>query len=229
MEGTQRQLDPGIKIIIARSSCQKARYVLQASCIQRLPQSYPLLDSPDPSRARYWHLMVIMWICAARGELLIARQHSAYSVRDLHLLPPSAAARAAGRGLLAGLAAVRDSRLPPEQRGPWRLASVLLHHNQLAVGSSLLDQQAGPPFPNTNSVLLTICHVPLICAGPPVAFKDTAVNFGGVHAGGHSCCHERDACGCGAARGRDPRHRCCPGLATSPSFPTKSSMLALFD
>ncbi|EIE25919.1 hypothetical protein COCSUDRAFT_40146 [Coccomyxa subellipsoidea C-169] len=94
----------------------------------------------------------------ARGELLIARQHSAYSVRDLHLLPPSVAASAAGRGLRAGLAAVRDSRLPPEQRGPWRLASVVMHYNQLAVGSSLLDQQAGPPFPNTSSVLHTICH-----------------------------------------------------------------------
>ncbi len=46
-------------LIIARLTCQEARCILQASCSWRLPQSYPLLDSPDPSNpvhgAQYLH------------------------------------------------------------------------------------------------------------------------------------------------------------------------------
>ncbi len=38
--------------IFKRFSCQLARFVLQTSCSQRLPQSCPLLDSPDPSKTK---------------------------------------------------------------------------------------------------------------------------------------------------------------------------------
>ncbi|KAK9915839.1 hypothetical protein WJX75_004919 [Coccomyxa subellipsoidea] len=79
----------------------------------------------------------------ARGELLIARQHSAYNLRDLHLLPlpPSVAERASGCELRAALAAVRDSRPPAERRGPWRLAHVLMQRSQLFVRPMLTDQE----------------------------------------------------------------------------------------
>ncbi len=41
-----------IIIIIRRFSCQEARCVLQTSGTIWLPQSYPLLDSPDPSKTQ---------------------------------------------------------------------------------------------------------------------------------------------------------------------------------
>lgn len=88
------------------------------------------------------HVAVNLLGLWCRGELLIARQHSAYSLRDLHLLPlpPSVAERASGCELRAALAAVRDSRPPAERRGPWRLAHVLMQRSQLFVRPMLTDQ-----------------------------------------------------------------------------------------
>ena len=53
-----------IIIITTRFSCQEARCVLQTSCSQRLPQSYPLLDSPDPSKTQST-VGTVLSICTA--------------------------------------------------------------------------------------------------------------------------------------------------------------------
>ena len=62
---------------IPRFCCQKARYVLQTSCSQRLPQSYPLLDSPDPSKTHSTvrtHFMHNLF-CSGAARVRVAPVH----------------------------------------------------------------------------------------------------------------------------------------------------------
>lgn len=72
----------------------------------------------------------------------MARQHSAYSLRDVHLLPapPLLAAKAGGCMVRAALAATRETLAHATERGPWRLAHVLLEHNAVGVGPVITEQ-----------------------------------------------------------------------------------------
>ncbi|BDA44163.1 hypothetical protein COCOBI_05-3470 [Coccomyxa sp. Obi] len=78
-----------------------------------------------------------------RAELLVARQHSAYSLRDVHLLPPppSLAAKAGGCMVRAALAAARETQPLADQHSPWRLAHVLLERNAVGVGPVTTEQE----------------------------------------------------------------------------------------
>ena len=38
--------------MMTRFSCQKARNVMQTSCTYRLAETYPLMDSHDPSKTQ---------------------------------------------------------------------------------------------------------------------------------------------------------------------------------
>lgn len=72
----------------------------------------------------------------------MARQHSAYSLRDVHLLPPPPllAARTGGCMVRAALAAARETPAPADERSPWRLAHVLLERNAVGVGPVTTEQ-----------------------------------------------------------------------------------------
>ena len=57
-----------IDINIRRFSCQEARCVLQTSCSHRLPEYYPLLDSPDPSKTQSALCSVLQLPPASQGQ-----------------------------------------------------------------------------------------------------------------------------------------------------------------
>ncbi len=62
-------------IITTRFPCQKARYVLHTSCTLRLAQSFPLLDSPNPSKTQQpWARCKIPTLTpASRGPCMMGR------------------------------------------------------------------------------------------------------------------------------------------------------------
>ncbi len=74
-----RQEQRTIIIIITRFSCQEERCVLQKNCNYRLPQSYPLLDSPDPSKTQST-VGTVLSICNAPRQPGRQRMIQNYSI-----------------------------------------------------------------------------------------------------------------------------------------------------